>query len=85
MLSLSGLYNIGDRVINEYGALGEMGIGKGNQSTERKPASVPFCPLQIPHDMTWDQTWAQQGKLVTNHLSYRMAILMSKQNYIRVM
>jgi hypothetical protein len=30
---------------------GEIGgmIGKGNQSTRRKPAPVPLCPPQIPH------------------------------------
>jgi hypothetical protein len=30
---------------------GEIGgmIGKGNQSTRRKPASVTLCPPQIPH------------------------------------
>jgi hypothetical protein len=30
---------------------GEIGgmIGRGNRSTWRKPAPVPFCPPQIPH------------------------------------
>jgi hypothetical protein len=27
---------------------GEM-IGRGNRSTRRKPAPVPFCPPQTPH------------------------------------
>jgi hypothetical protein len=33
---------------------GEIGgmIGRGNRSTRRKPAPVPLCPPQIPHDVT---------------------------------
>jgi hypothetical protein len=53
-LSVSRLYSISDRMSNEYGAVGGMRIGRGSQSTPRKPAAVPFCPLQIPHDLTWD-------------------------------
>lgn len=30
----------------------------GNQSTQRKPASVPLCPPQTSHDLIWAQTWA---------------------------
>jgi hypothetical protein len=37
----------------DYGAVGGMRIGKGNRSTRRKPAPVPLCPPQIPHDLTW--------------------------------
>jgi hypothetical protein len=29
-----------------------MVIGKGNRSTRRKPAPVPLCPPQIPHDLS---------------------------------
>jgi hypothetical protein len=31
---------------------GEIGgmIGRGNRSTRRKPAPVPLCPPQTPHD-----------------------------------
>jgi hypothetical protein len=36
----------------ECGAIGGMKIGKGNQSTRRKPVTAPLCPLQIPHDQT---------------------------------
>jgi hypothetical protein len=36
---------------DECGAAGEM-IGRGNQSTRGKPAPVPLCPPQIPHDLT---------------------------------
>jgi hypothetical protein len=40
------------------GAIGGMNIGRGNRSTPRKPAPVPLCPLQIPHDLTWARTRA---------------------------
>jgi hypothetical protein len=58
ILSVLRLYSIDGRMINEYGAIGRMRIGGENQSTRRKPAPVSLCPPQIPHDMTWDQTWA---------------------------
>jgi hypothetical protein len=35
-----------------------MRIGRGNRSTQRKPAPVPLFPSQIPHDLTWDRTRA---------------------------
>jgi hypothetical protein len=37
---------------DECGAIGGM-FGRGNWSTRRKPAPVPHCPPQIPHDLTW--------------------------------
>jgi hypothetical protein len=40
---------------DDYGAAGEMRTGRGNRSTRRKPAPVPLCPPQIPHDLTWDR------------------------------
>jgi hypothetical protein len=43
---------------DDYGAVGGMRIGRGNRSTRRKPALVPLCPPQIPHDLTWDRTRA---------------------------
>jgi hypothetical protein len=39
------------------GVFGGM-IGRGNRSTQRKPAAVPFCPPHIPHGPTKDRTWA---------------------------
>jgi hypothetical protein len=39
---------------DDYGAVGGMRIGRGNRSTQRKPAPVPLCPPQIPHDLTRD-------------------------------
>jgi hypothetical protein len=41
-------------VINEYGAVGGMRIGGGNRSPRKKPASFPFGPPKIPHELTWD-------------------------------
>jgi hypothetical protein len=35
-----------------------MRIDRGNRSTRRKPAPVPLCPPQIPHDLAWDRTRA---------------------------
>jgi hypothetical protein len=36
----------------EDGEFGGMMIGRGNRRTRRKPAPVPRCPPQIPHDLT---------------------------------
>jgi hypothetical protein len=36
---------------DDYGAVGGMRIDKGNRSNRRKPAPVPFCPPQVPHDL----------------------------------
>jgi hypothetical protein len=36
---------------DECGAVSAMRIGRGNRSTGRKPAPVPLCPLQLPHDL----------------------------------
>jgi hypothetical protein len=33
-------------------------VGRGNRSTRSKPASVPFCPPQIPHGLTRARTLA---------------------------
>jgi hypothetical protein len=43
---------------DDYGAVGGIRIGRGKRSTWRKPAPVPLCPPQIPHDLTWDRTRA---------------------------
>jgi hypothetical protein len=55
---ISSLYQT--RMIDdvECGAVGGMRIGRGNRRTRRKPAPVPLCPAQIPHDLTWARTWA---------------------------
>jgi hypothetical protein len=51
---------------NGYEACGGMGIDKGNGNTRKKPAPVPLCPPQIPHDDLG-------SKPVTNRLSFGMA------------
>jgi hypothetical protein len=42
----------------DYGESGGMKIGRGNQSTRRKPAPAPLCPPQIPLDQTRARTRA---------------------------
>jgi hypothetical protein len=37
-------------------AIGGKRVGRGNRSTRRKPAPVPLCPLQIPHNLTRTRT-----------------------------
>jgi hypothetical protein len=39
-------------------AVGGMKIGWAHRSTWRKPAPVPLCPAQIPHDLTRARTRA---------------------------
>jgi hypothetical protein len=34
-------------------AIGGMRISRGIRFTRRKPAPMPLCPPQIPHDLTW--------------------------------
>jgi hypothetical protein len=43
---------------DKCGAVGGMRIGRVNRSTRRKPAPVPLCPPQIPHDLTCAWTLA---------------------------
>jgi hypothetical protein len=53
---------------DECGAVGGMS-GRGNQSTQRKPAPVPLCPPQIPYVLEPNPgrlSWKQE----TNRLSY---------------
>jgi hypothetical protein len=57
----------------DCGAIGGMKIGRGNRSTRIKPAPVPLCPSQIPHDLTRARTQGPGGKPATNRLSYSVA------------
>jgi hypothetical protein len=50
-LSISRLYSVYDRMINECGAV----AGAGNRSTHEKPAPVAICPPKMPHNLTWDR------------------------------
>jgi hypothetical protein len=43
---------------DEYGVVSGMRIGRGAQSTRRKPAQVSLYPPQIQHDLTWDRARA---------------------------
>jgi hypothetical protein len=58
----------------DCGVIGGMKIGRGNQSTRRKPAQAPLCPTQIPHDQSRARTPGRRGgKPATNRLSYGAA------------
>jgi hypothetical protein len=46
------------QMMDVYGEFGGMRTGRENWSTQSKPAPVPLCPPQIPHDLTWDRTQA---------------------------
>jgi hypothetical protein len=60
---------------DDCGAIGGMKIGRGNRSTQRKPAPAPLCPPQISHDQTRARTPARRGgKPATNRLSYGAAL-----------
>jgi hypothetical protein len=50
----------------DTGEIGGM-IGRGNRSTQRKPAPVPLCPPQIPHAarMRTRATMAGRQRLTT--------------------
>jgi hypothetical protein len=53
-------------MVDEYGYVDGMTIGRGNRGTPRNLAALPLCPPQFQHDMNWDHG----GKRVTNCLSY---------------
>jgi hypothetical protein len=55
---LTGLLHQARTIDDECGAVGGMRIGRGNQSTWRKPAPVPLRSPQILHHLTWARTWA---------------------------
>jgi hypothetical protein len=44
MFSITKLYSVDDRKINEHAAIGGMRIGRGNRITRREPAPVSLCP-----------------------------------------
>jgi hypothetical protein len=43
-----------DRTTDDYEAVDGITTGRRNRSIRRKSAPVPFCPPQMPHDVTWD-------------------------------
>jgi hypothetical protein len=57
---------------DENGSVGGMRIGRGNRNTRSKPASVPLCPPQIPHNLS-SNPGRRGWKPATNLLSYGTA------------
>jgi hypothetical protein len=45
------------QMIDDYGVIGGMKIGRGNRSTWRKPAPAPIHPPQISHDQ--NRAWSR--------------------------
>jgi hypothetical protein len=58
----------------EDGEIGGMMVGRGNRSTRRKPAPVPFCPPQIPHTYLNANPGRRGGNPATNRLIYGIDI-----------
>jgi hypothetical protein len=52
-LSVQRIHSVDDRMINEYGAVCGMRIGRGNRKTLMKPA--PVSP-QVSYALPWDRT-----------------------------
>jgi hypothetical protein len=65
------------QMINEgdCGAIGGMKIGRGNRSTQRKPAPAPLRPPQIPHDQTQART------SYANTLLWKLVNILSGSSY----
>jgi hypothetical protein len=66
----------------ECGTIGGM-LGTGNQSTRRKPAPVPLCSPQIPHDLTRARTRAAAvgSRLLTTLAMARPRCTLYKQPF----
>jgi hypothetical protein len=43
-------------MLDGYAAFGGIRISRRNRSTRRKSTTMPLCPPQIPHYLTWDRT-----------------------------
>jgi hypothetical protein len=71
-LWVSKLYSVDGKMINEYGAVGEMRIDWENRSTLRKPAPVTLCPPKIPQDLGLNPS-RRGAKPVNNLMSYNTA------------
>jgi hypothetical protein len=72
------MYSVGDMIINEYGEVGGMRIGRKYQSTRRIPAPVPLCPPQIPHGsllLSHNQTSTDQTCIHYRISSSRQSLL----------
>jgi hypothetical protein len=55
---LTGLLYQPWMIDDESGAVGGMRIVRGYWSTRRKPAPMPLCTPQIPHDLSWARAQA---------------------------
>jgi hypothetical protein len=54
---------------DECGVVGGM-LGRGNHCVWRKPSTVPLCPLQIPHDLTWATMVGSQQLTISKAIEY---------------
>jgi hypothetical protein len=73
MLSVSKLYSVSNRMINECGAVGGTRIGRGYEITWRKPTSVPLRPLQILCELPWN--WTRFSAVASQRLTaWTMAV-----------
>jgi hypothetical protein len=91
LLLLLRLYSVDDGMLNDCGAVGGIRIGRGSLSTVRKPAPVPRCPQQAPHDPTWNTTTALRqivhptydrafnGLTAPSHLTQRFPLLWKRK------
>jgi hypothetical protein len=57
----------------DHAETGGMMIGRGNRSTQRKPALVPLCPPRTPRACPEANPGCHGGKPATNRLSYGTA------------
>jgi hypothetical protein len=57
---LSGLHSVGESMITECGAVGEMRNGRGNRSAQSRPASVPRCDSSLM-DVSMQQAGPEQN------------------------
>jgi hypothetical protein len=64
---------------DECWVAGGVRIDRGNRSTRRKPAPVPLCPPQIPHDLTLARTAAVGSRRLTAWAMARL-LLQVKMN-----
>jgi hypothetical protein len=70
---------------NDFGAIGGIRIGRGGQSTRRKPAPVPLCPPQIPHHLTRARNRAAAvGSRLLTALAMARPLSTIASNYVRL-
>jgi hypothetical protein len=72
-LSVSWLYSVGDRIINQYGAVGGMIIGRGNRVLGESPPAVTF--VHHKSHITWPEIepgppWWEVGTSLLNTRSH---------------